>query len=76
MTARSQGRTLDRRHQEVRMHVPYVVDMVALVEPKQQQWSVCKRCVENLTASQVTVGAVHQQQGWHLIPRFVAHDGR
>lgn len=55
---RFQGKTLDRRHQEVRTHVPYLVYLPAVVEHKHHQWDIAKRDAENMSASFMTVGAV------------------
>ena len=65
VTVRSQGRTLDRRHQEVRLHVLYLVYLLARINSRQQGWSVMRMEVENLTSSFVIVGAVFQPGGWH-----------
>ena len=60
VTVRFQARTLNRRHLEVGIHVPYLVYMLALIDSKHKEWSVVRREVENLTSAFVSVGAVNQ----------------
>lgn len=72
-----QGRTLDRRHQEVKMHGLYLVYTVALSDNKEQQWRAVAMGAERLTASFVTFGVVFRPNaGWHLTPRSLTFDGR
>ena len=42
-TVRFQGGVLDRRHQEVRAHVPHLAYLPAIVDHKSHQWSIFKR---------------------------------
>ena len=47
VAVRFQGSTLDRRLQEVRVHVPYLVYMLALIDSKAEEWIVVQKVVEN-----------------------------
>ena len=76
VAVRFQGRTFDRRHQEVRVHVPYLVFQVIPIDPQQRQWSIVRREVPNLTSAVVIVGAVFQAGAWPLAPRSTHVDGR
>lgn len=77
VTARFQGRTVGRRHQEARAHMPYLVYLLALVSRNEYQWTIVRWEVENLTASFVMVGVVFQQSGWHVAPdHYNIYDGR
>ena len=76
VTVRVQGRTFDRRRQEVRMRVPYLVCMLILIDSQQKEWSIIRKEVENLTSAFVTVGTVFQFGDWHLTPRSSHADGR
>ena len=75
-TAWFQGRTLDRRHQEVRAHIPCLVYLLALVSHKGRQWNIVRREAEILTVSFITVGVVFRQFGWHVNPRSSTFGGR
>ena len=70
VTVRFQGRTLDGRHQEARVHVLYLVYQVCFLDCNQQQWGALKRGAENLTSAFVILG------GWHLTPRSSHADGK
>ena len=72
---RFQGRTLDRRHQEVRWHVPYLVLAVTPISGFNLQIGVLKQEAENLTTGFVTLGVVQQGGCWHLTPRSKTPDG-
>ena len=75
LIVRFQGRTLDRRHQEVRVHVPYLVFTVTAISNFDLQFSVLRREVENITIGFVTLGVVQQQGCWHLITRSKLPEG-
>ena len=76
LTVRFQGRTLGRRQQEVRIRVLYFVYMWPLVADEEEDWSICRREIQNLIATFVTTGLVLQQSGWHVSPRTRTRDGR
>ena len=61
VTVRFQGGTLDRRYQEVRMHVPYSVYLPSLVDPTRDEWSVVKREVESFISTSIIVAIVVQE---------------
>ena len=69
LIVRFQGRPLDRRHQEVRLHVPYLVFAVTPIGTFNQQFGVLKQEAENISSGFVTLGVVQQQGCWHLTPR-------
>lgn len=69
ITVRFQGRTLDRRRQEARVQVPYLIYTLLVIDPKHCHWSVAREEAESLTASSVTVGAVFQQFWLALISK-------
>ena len=76
VTVRFQGKTLDRRQQEVRVHVPYLVYLSTVLDHKAHQFGIIKRETENLSSSFVTVGVVHHAGAWSVTPRTRTHDGR
>ena len=76
ITVRCQGRTFDRRHQEARVHIFYVIYLLPSVPHKQHQWGIAQKDVQRLTASFATVGVVLQRSAWHLTPGSSIHDGR
>lgn len=67
---------MDRRHQEVRVHVPDLVCQVLLIFPKQQEWDVIRREADILTSAFVIVGAVVQDGAWRLSLRLTHVDGK
>ena len=75
VTVRFQGRTLDRRHQEVRRHVRYFVFLFrtlgspnALFGP----WGIVRNFCEGMKAGFVTLGLIYQR-GWCLSPAAHGH---
>ena len=76
VTVRSQGKCLDRRHQEVRAHVPYLVYLSAIIGHTVHHWNIVRRDVDYMSAPLLRVRVVFQQSGWHVTPRIDAHDGR
>ena len=76
VTLRFQGRTFDRRHQEVRLHVPYLLYPVSPISSFNWQWGVLKEEVDNLTYAFGILGTVFQRGGWHLLPRSSHTDGK
>ena len=51
VTVMFQGKTFDRRHQEVRAHVPYLVCLATFVDHTAIQWNIIRREVECLSTS-------------------------
>ena len=68
ITVRFQGRTLDRRPQEVRVHVPYLVYLSIVLFHKDEQWRIIQQGAECLTASFMAAGVVLHHGSWHLPP--------
>ena len=68
VAVRFPGETLDRPHQEVRAHVPYLVYLSAFIGHEVHQWNIVRRDVESLSPPSLTVGVVFQQFGWHITP--------
>ena len=67
---------LDRRYQEVRAHVPYLVHLLTLVRHKDEQLvRFALLGAEHNTSYCFTVGTVQHQNGWHSAPRPTIHDG-
>ena len=76
LTVRSQGKTSDRRRQEVRIHVAYLVDLPSVVHSRSHQWNIVGREVKSSSASFTTLDVVFQQYGWHIGQRIRNYDGR
>ena len=76
ITVRFQGRTLDRRHQEVRQHVPYFIFVATLIPHKDTQWQIVRQGAECITHGCIALGATYQQSGWHVASHTHTHDGR
>ena len=77
MIVRFQVKTLDRRHQEVRAHVPYLVYLSSVLDHKAHQFDVVRREVGNLWPSAfLIVGVVSHAGAWNVIPRTHTMDGR
>ena len=70
LTVRFQGKTFDRRHQEVRAHVPYLVYLSSVLDHKASQWHILQREVEALSDVFLTVGAVHSSGGLAHRPTY------
>ncbi len=71
VTVRYQGRTLDRRGQEVREHVAYLIFLVSQKQHPHAQWNILRDACENLSLKKVVVyGLVYhgdtRNPGWHL----------
>ena len=58
---RSQGKTLDRRDQEVRAHVRYLVFLRSALEHKVVQWNIMRKEVEAFPSMFMIVGVVHSE---------------
>lgn len=76
ITVRFQGKQLDRRHQRVHMHVPFLVYSSAVIPSKFHQRDAVRRDVDNMPTSFMIVGVVFQQFGWHIAPHIRKYDGR
>ena len=76
LAVRFQGKSLDRRHQEARTHVPYLACLPTCVAHRQYLWGFVSRDAENPSASSMTFGVVFQQLGWHVILLTRKHGGR
>lgn len=63
VTARPRGKTLDRRGQEVRAHVPYLVHPSIVVGHDPHHWNIVQRVAEVVSTSFLTVSVVYQQCG-------------
>ena len=67
VNVRMQGRTLSRRAQEVRPHIPYFPVMMALQSEQMDDWYVLKKQCEDLKEGTVkTYGMILLDAGWHL----------
>lgn len=74
---RFQGNILLRRHQEVRVHVPYFVYLSIHLGHKVHQFDVVRREIESLSASSFLIAGVAFHVGiWNVTPRTRTHDGR
>lgn len=62
-----QGRTLFRRPQEVRTHVPYLVFLVGMFTHRATAWASLQSYAETMTQGYVTLGMIHKDR-WTLTP--------
>ena len=73
---RFQGKTLDRRHQEIRAHVPYLAFLSSMLDHNATQWSIMQKEIEALPNMFMTMGVVHSNRNWHIAPHTHKHGGR
>ena len=73
---RSQWKTLDRRSQEVRAQVPYLVYLSSVIDHKAYQFDICRKEVENLlSVAYLIVGLIFHHGAWNLTPRTRTTEG-
>lgn len=61
--ARFQGRTLDRRRQEARVHIPYLLSVNGALSDRVPIWQKVKMHVEGLTRYRGPLGIIYTQFG-------------
>ena len=80
ISIRHQGRTLDRRNQEVRPHIPFLVFASMTMPDAFGAWLVLKRACQELRLGSVrSLGLVWQDgvnAGWYLSPQSPSARGR
>lgn len=71
--ARFQGRTRDRRHQEVRVHMPYLVVVFGVLPYRISVWQRVRNYVKGLMRCQEILGAIYIGHGWPQSERTREH---
>jgi len=67
VSVRMQGRTLDRRPQEIREHIPYLVYSIILSAEHFSHWQRIEYTCEQMAIGSVKIyGAIYDKEGWRM----------
>ena len=72
-----QGRTLDRRPQEVRNHIPYLVYFSIISRSKYGHWERLENRGETWTVESIKIfGLILEENGWRITKSIMSTAGR